>query len=71
MILAIVLAVYAVYAAVEFRSLSGNKKPGVLWTCLVFFGIGLAVQALYELKINVPSPARPISAFISSMFNLK
>jgi hypothetical protein len=70
MILAIVLAVYAVYVAVELRSLSGKKKPGVLWTCLVLFAIGVAVQSLYELKINVPSPAQPIADFLG-MFNLK
>jgi hypothetical protein len=71
MTLIIVLAVYAAYVAVELRSSSGKKKQGELWTCLILFAIGLAVQTLYELKIPVPSPAQLIAAVVSSMFNLK
>jgi hypothetical protein len=71
MILAIVLAVYAAYLLIGFRPAARPKDPRAVWPCLILFGIGIIIQSLYELKVSVPSPAAPIYAFVSSLFNLK
>jgi hypothetical protein len=66
-----VIAVYAGALLIDFRSVWLSKQPWVKWPCLFLFGIGFVLQAMYVLKINVPSPAPPISEFIYSVFNLK
>lgn len=67
----LVLAAYAAALFTDFRPVWKSKKPGLIWPCLLLFGLGIILQSLYELKVSVPSPAAPISDFLTGVFNLK
>jgi hypothetical protein len=67
----IVTAAYAAYILLDFRPAAKGRNPKIIWPCLILFGAGFVVQILFEMKISLPSPAVPISQFISGLFNLK
>jgi hypothetical protein len=71
MTVVIVLSVYAAYLLMDFRQDAKSKNPRIIWPCLILFCLGAVTQILYELKVSVPSPAGPITAFVSSLFSLK
>lgn len=66
-----VAAVYAVFIAMETIPLIRGKRTRVAVPCLILFALGLAVQCLHELKIDVPSPAPLLSDAISGLFSLE
>lgn len=67
----LVLAVYAYFFLVDGLPAMRSKKPGIRWPCLALFCAGFAVEALYLMKVAVPSPAITISNLFTNMFNLK
>jgi hypothetical protein len=70
-VILIVLVLYAAVLATDFRAVLRSKRPAVIWPYLALFVSGLVVQSLHVLNVPVPSPAAPISEFVSSIFNLR
>ncbi len=71
MMLLLVAATFAAYVAFEFVQMARSGRHGHIWPWLVIFGLGVAIQVMFELHINVPSPATPITNFISGLFTLE
>lgn len=67
----LVIAVYAALVALDVRRDRRSGKPWIVWPCLALFGLGFAIQALHELHAEIPSPAGPISEFITGAFGLR
>jgi len=71
MLTAIVLALFAVTAAVDWLPGVKNKPKketfmyGLLWT------VALVVLLLYSLGIQVPSPTDAIRSVVGALFNVK
>lgn len=67
----LIVAVYAVFIFLDMRQDRHSRKPWVVWPCLALFAAGFVIQALHEFSINLPSPAAPISNFLTGAFGLR
>lgn len=71
MLIVIVLIIYLAAVLLDLLPTLKTKKPNIIWPCIIILGLGAAVQLMYEMKVNVPSPSMPITDFVASLFDIK
>jgi hypothetical protein len=67
MIIFVIIA-YSVLAIFEFRLLYKQKYWNDFWTNAVLGVLSITIAVLLCLNVKIPSPAKPIKNFVTSIF---
>jgi hypothetical protein len=71
MIILFLTILYAVAFIFDYLPIMREKNIKVNWIYGAIFAASMIVIFLHELGVKIPSPAKPIKYFITSVLNLK
>lgn len=70
-ILAICTMIFVIFITFDLMPLFHQKKWKVIWVYCIMMAASYITQFLFELNVDVPSPANPIKKLVTLIFGIK